>query len=295
MKHLLTLLVFCCPCILLFSCNSKKGKKPSEESIRTTMAFDTANRMVDLSGEKSLRSLVSQNWEYEEDAEEAERMKLTDGLEVPYRSICFSEDGTYIKNPRGSFSTGAWKLDSEKKPVVISCASSDKESFSYLLARVSAENMVLNLSGEKNNIELVSSGWRYKNEKENPFHISNNGWRIKPGKSETPQAIKERLRGCLDFFILFYDDHIYRKTQVVSLYGLPSPFRWYAGGIYLQKKDKLNPNWVSSYYNESEAMKSYALADKLLSQKYTWPKGEKNWLKQNVYVLRQMKEKLESL
>ena len=42
-------------------------------------------------------------------------------------------------------------------------------------------------------------------------------------------------------------------------------------------------------------MEAYRMADVLLAKKYQWPKGEKNWLKQNVYVLRQMEQQLDSL
>ena len=42
-------------------------------------------------------------------------------------------------------------------------------------------------------------------------------------------------------------------------------------------------------------MQAYALADRLLSQKYNWPKGEQNWLKLNLAVVELMYKKLDEV
>ena len=42
-------------------------------------------------------------------------------------------------------------------------------------------------------------------------------------------------------------------------------------------------------------MKAYRLSARLLSEKYEWPKGESNWLKQNLAVLEQMFKKMDEI
>jgi hypothetical protein len=42
-------------------------------------------------------------------------------------------------------------------------------------------------------------------------------------------------------------------------------------------------------------MQAYALAGRLLEQKYEWPKGEQNWLKLNLAVLEQMYKKIDEI
>ncbi|MBK6633760.1 MAG: hypothetical protein IPG38_05110 [Chitinophagaceae bacterium] len=83
--------------------------------------------------------------------------------------------------------------------------------------------------------------------------------------------------------------------KVISFWGLPSCFKWYGGGVFLKKETELKENWINCYYNKEQAMQAYALADKLLSQKYNWPKGEQNWLKLNLAVLEQMYKKLDDI
>ena len=47
-------------------------------------------------------------------------------------------------------------------------------------------------------------------------------------------------------------------------------------------------------FNE-QAMKAYAVAENLMEKKYVWPKGEQNWIKQNLFVLEQMYLKMDEI
>ena len=91
------------------------------------------------------------------------------------------------------------------------------------------------------------------------------------------------------------EQKINAHSDVVSFIGLPSCFKWYGGGIFIQKQSEIQGKWINSFYNKEQAMKAYKLADKLLSYKYEWPKNERNWLKLNVAVLKQMEVKIDSL
>ena len=86
-----------------------------------------------------------------------------------------------------------------------------------------------------------------------------------------------------------------KNDKAVSFWGLPSCFKWYGGAIFIKKKDELKENWINCFYNEEQAMQAYKLADKLLSQKYNWPKGERNWLKLNLAVVELMYKKLDEV
>ncbi|MFZ4057140.1 MAG: hypothetical protein ACOYKE_03340, partial [Ferruginibacter sp.] len=141
-------------------------------------------------------------------------------------------------------------------------------------------------------LRFVSSGKQYLQPTDDPFHISNNQWRIKPIKSESDAAILQRVKDYLHFHILYYKDAIAKDAKVVSFYGFPTCLKWYAGGIYIIKKDKLSEDWANCFYNETQAMKAYALVDNLLSKKYTWPKDNSNWVKKNLAVLEQMYKNL---
>ena len=97
------------------------------------------------------------------------------------------------------------------------------------------------------------------------------------------------------FFVLFYDQKIHAGSEAVSFVGLPSCFKWYDGGIFLQKKSELQSKWINTFYNKEQAMKAYELAEKLMNHKYSWSKKEANWLKLNVAVLQQMESRMDAL
>ena len=202
-----------------------------------------------------------------------------------------------IKDPRGNIHAGKWSINNKVKPITISFLLDNGETETNELAYLMPYEMKLaQKDGDKKNIvDLRAEGIRYTDFKKDPFYISNNLWRFKPARPETDEQIKNRLKSCIHFFILFYDHKIKADSKEVLFTGLPSCFKWYGGAIYLQKKRELDSKWINSFYNREQAMKAYQLADKLMSNKFTWPKNESNWLKLNVAVLRQMENKTDSL
>ncbi|HQW83759.1 MAG TPA: hypothetical protein PK987_04830, partial [Ferruginibacter sp.] len=103
------------------------------------------------------------------------------------------------------------------------------------------------------------------------------------------------LKENIHFFLLFYKSALDKDEKTVSFWGLPSCFKWYGGGIFLKKEKELKENWINCFYNKEQAMQAYHLAEKLMEVKYTWPKGEQNWLKLNLAVLEQMYKKLDEI
>ena len=145
------------------------------------------------------------------------------------------------------------------------------------------------------NLKFIAPGLRFKNANDEPFFVDNNRWRIKPKQKEPDSAIHRRLKENLHFFILFYKDVLAKDEKTVSFWGLPSCFKWYGGAIFIKKENELKENWVDCFYNKDQAMQAYRLAEKLMEKKYTWPKGEPNWIKQNLFVLEQMYKNLDEI
>ncbi len=253
--------------------------------------------LQDLKGSGSMKDIICQNWDYKEDAAYAGMKNSSDKVEIAFRGYSFFKDGIIIKNPRGDFRTGKWELKENIKPISITISFDDGDTESKKIAFLEPHRMTLVdfIGKEKNMIELSSEAFNHIRLQDDPFYISNMLWRKKPAKPETGEAIKKRLKDCIHFFVLFYDQRISAPSDIVHFTGLPSCFKWYAGGIYLQQKKELPENWSNCFYDQEQAMKAYKLADKLLSHKYTWPKGERNWLKQNVFVLKQMEQRVDSL
>ena len=250
--------------------------------------------LVDLAESHQFQEILCQSWENKEDYEDGKEQVSPIVIDRVSRGYSFFSDGTAVKNPRGEFNTGTWTLNDLKKPYSIDLKLSNGQRESFQVAALKPFALTLNLNNEqgKKLVEFVGPGLHYRDEGSDPFHPSQNKWRKRPVSLETETMISARLKGCLHFFIRFYEHNIDALSQTVNFTGLPSCFRWYAGGIFLFKEKDMPVAWINCFYDRVQAMKAYRMADELLSKKYTWPKGETNWLKQNLYVLKQMEDKL---
>jgi len=272
----------------IYSCSNAGDKT---ESIKEGLVIEDAKEeksknMIYLDTAENIYNILCQDWVLEEDAEGLEGMTESSQVEIPYRSFYFSTKGTFVKNPRNTFDYGTWLYDDAAKTIVIN-NSIDRSKDVYKIAKIAYDEMTLVNIGvnSANNLKFIAPGKRYKNANEEPYFLENNRWRIKPKSKESDSMIHQRLKENIYFFVLFYRSALAKNDKAVSFWGLPSCFKWYGGAIYLKKKDELKGNWIDCFYNKDQALQAYALADKLLSQKYNWPKGEQNWLKLNLAVV----------
>ncbi|MFZ1370291.1 MAG: hypothetical protein WAR78_07905 [Ferruginibacter sp.] len=285
--------------VMIISCNSRATK--SSESGKTGGDYPESGKekninLVYLDTAENMYNILCQGWVMEDDADALEGMDENSKFEIPYRSFYFSTEGSFVKNPRNAMDYGKWSFDESTKTITIN-NTIDREINKYAIALLSANEMILVNSGinSTTNLKFISTGKRFINEAEEPFFLENNRWRIKPKAKEPDSAIHQRLKDNIRFFILFYKSALAKDDKVISFWGLPSCFKWYGGAVYLKKETELKENWINCFYNKEQAMQAYALADKLLSLKYDWPKGEQNWLKLNLAVLEQMYKRVDEI
>jgi hypothetical protein len=283
--------------IFMIACNDAGDKTVNTPVEDQPAEFSKGTgELVDLGSSRNIRDILCQEWTLEDDAASLEGMDETSTLDMPFRCFAFATNGTFVKNARNTFDHGDWSYDDAQKTIRLNNLI-DKETDVYKIARITSEELILVNTGvgSTTNLKFIGPGTRLSNEAAEPFFIENNRWRIKPRVKETDSAIHNRLKQNLYFFVCFYRAVLAKNEQVVSFWGLPSCFKWYGGGIYLKKKSELKENWIDCFYDKEQAMKAYAIADRLLSQKYNWPKGERNWIKLNLAVLEQMYEKIDSV
>lgn len=288
-----TLFMGCC--FYLLSCNNNAGD--SKATVKT--ATDTsneikaqyANNLIDLSGNKNMYDLLCQGWELKEDVESLPNSNEAEGI-LPFRSFYLSKDSTYTRNPRNLLEYGHWRFDNATKMIVLQEHSGSKTE--YKLGGLAVNELVVVKKGESNDAKLrfVSSGKRYRNSSNDPFHISNNFWRIAPKKAESDAAIKQRLKDFIHFHILFYRDNLAKAEKTISFYGFPTCVKWYAGGIFIIKEKDLPNNWIKCFYDKMQAQKARAMMEVIVGKKYQWPKGNISWVIKNLNVLEQMYEQL---
>ncbi|HQW93662.1 MAG: hypothetical protein IPH68_10620 [Chitinophagaceae bacterium] len=284
---------------MIISCNSgatKSSESGKAGSDNPESGKEKNMNLVYLDTAENMYNILCQGWVMEDDADALEGMDENSKFEIPYRSFYFSTEGSFVKNPRNAMDYGKWSFDASTKTITIN-NTIEREINKYTIALLSADEMILVNTGinSTTNLKFISPGRRFKNAADDPFFLENNRWRIKPKAKEPDSLIHQRLKDNIHFFILFYKRALAMDDKVISFWGLPSCFKWYGGGVFLKKETELKENWINCYYNKEQAMQAYALADKLLSQKYNWPKGEQNWLKLNLAVLEQMYKKLDDI
>jgi hypothetical protein len=280
---------------IIFSCNneSSKNDKVKKDGVEEDIKSERNTDLIYLDTAENIRNILCQDWVLEDDADGLEGMDENSKFEIPYRSFYFSIKGSFVKNPRSTFDYGNWSYDDAAKTITLN-NNIDRDKDVYKIAKIAYDELTLRNVGvnTETNLRFIAPGKRFKNANDEPYFLENNRWRIKPKNKESDSAIHQRLKENLYFFILFYKSALAKDDKAVSFWGLPSCFKWYGGAIFLKKKEELKENWINCFYNQTQAMQAYALADKLLSQKYNWPKGEHNWLKLNLAVVELMYKKM---
>lgn len=281
--------------VCLLSCNNavvdnEKITATAADSAKQITVKYAAN-LVDLTGNNNLKTIVCQGWQLQDDLETLTMSNDAEGM-LPFRSFYLSSDATFVMNPRNSIVFGNWQMDEKNKTITLSQADGGKTV--YKIEDLQQKQLIVTNKSEGSTTQLkfVSAGYQYKLLLNDPFHTSNNTWRIAPKKIESDSAIRERLKGFVRFHILFYRDNLAKDEKSISFYGFPTCLRWYAGGIFLTKQKDLAANWYQCFYNKEQALKAYAMMDKALAKKYTWEKSRVNWVIKNLGVLEQISNQL---
>ena len=290
MKKLLTAIILI---IGLSYCNSAndtdaakdKRSKPGDRS-----GADIS--MMDLEDAISAKEKIAQRWDNKDDAAEAEN--AGGQLEMPLRGFYLFRDGSMVKNPRENMTFGTWTFDEKERSLQMTLANGSSEK--YTVKTFLFNKLVLKNNAENSKpVDYVADGFAHKDLMNDPFYPPNLQWRVKPKASEDDAALRKRIKGCLHFYYLYHIDNSKRNGARLEYFGLPTCFKFYAGGIHIIKEAALAKSWTNIFFNASDASRAYIIVDKMISQKYTWGAKELGWVKQNAGVLKQMEEKIDSL
>jgi hypothetical protein len=278
-------LLLCNACNNAASNNSTQQKNMTYKDSADAITSKYAAAFNSLSNNKELYSIICQGWELEEDIETLSTANEPEGG-YPFRSMYLSADSTYIRNPRTYFEYGNWQYNQANKTIVLKAKNGATTVFK--IAALGLNEMILVQNGETAKMKFVAAGKQHISNATNPWHISNNKWRIKPSAVESAADIRNRVRGFMNFHILFYRDNIGKNEKVISFYGIPTCLKWYAGGIFVLKPENLPNNWYSCFYNKAQALQGRQLVDDIIGKKYVWNKARINWVMKNEEVLTQM-------
>ncbi|MEP6677311.1 MAG: hypothetical protein ABJA78_19275 [Ferruginibacter sp.] len=265
------------------------NKKKSEKEIPDTSTAGLP-LMKDLTDVKDPVELLSQSWELGEDIDALQDATEKSGVRLSFRGFSFATDGSFVKDPRGYISFGKWDYDVDGKKLTLKFT--DGKTNVYHIRNIMRDQLYVYAEGDKGEIfKYVADGMRYENTEDDPFYTANNQWRIAPAKPESDEAIRNRLKACIHFLILFHQDMIVKDAGLISFYGFPSCLKFYGPGIFMKKRKDIDGEWTGCFYNEEQAMKAYDMIDAVIAMKYDWTKPG-SWLKKNESVLEQIYKKL---
>ncbi|MEO8762652.1 MAG: hypothetical protein ABI416_00100 [Ginsengibacter sp.] len=213
----------------------------------------------------------------------------TEGV-LNYPGIIFLTDSTFLENPRSAMRYGKFVF----KGKVINAQFDDGKTAVYTIQDLQNSTMVVRRVEKDHSTTLNLKGARvfWPNAALNPFSKNISRWRTKPNSPESPEAIHERLKECVLFYEYFFRGHAESETNEIDFLGLPSCFKWYQGGIYVQGQKNLDKKWINCFYSQEQALQARQLMEDALSKKYDWDTTQTNWLTQTADVLKQIHDKM---
>lgn len=204
--------------------------------------------------------------------------------------IVFMNDSSVLENPAGEMRYGKFQV----KGNMIHVNFSNGGRATYTIGRLHKDELWLKRTENKHTTDL-----RYKptqtywaNTDKNPFSRMNYLWTIKPAKAESDEAIKDRVKECVQFYAYYLKGFVDGQATNINFNALPCCFNWYSGGISIQNEDKLDKKWINCFYSKDQAYKGRQMIEDVISKKYKWDAQETNWIKQSAPVLQQIHDSL---
>ena len=254
---------------------------------------------LELRDKVGIEELLSQTWDFK-DADRAHWDRIfwdsaSDTHMTPQLALFADHTVTQdARCPGHRLRMGKWSLDRDTRKLHLDL--SDGQTSIYFIRQFSIRSLELSLEKNKHDIAAItarSNAVVHADPTGDPFYPSNNRWRVKPKMAENEDQLRERVRGFVHFFALFYWDIYLRGNNSIDFNGLPNCFVWYNGGIGMQTRSDLDRRWIDCFYSEDQAFRGYdMLGDILESHVLKWPEHPTSWVKQTAQVLDQMAEKL---
>lgn len=268
-------LFHCCLCILfLVFCDSCKFRT----RINTADSLPGTWRLSDVSTINSVsRSSVS----FEEEARRKEMVK--EGL-----LIALFEDGTYSEfRGTDSLKTGKWEYRKDEDALYFMNADRKTDPFPIHIEKnnYGKEIMTLDLNFQRLELRLAKESVALKDFTDDPFYATNNQWRIKPSKPESPEELTSRFAAYLKHIALILKAAKERGQDIVSFEFSKGPIQIYNGGIGVYPYEIVPESWKACFYNEEDALKAYRLYEHYLRTTSYRGGGTGNWVEDDYNIL----------
>jgi len=173
-----------------------------------------------------------------------------DSLLSPASFLELRPDGSYTRD-FGAFEYGTWL----KKDHQLILTSHDHQKTSYPLTLPSAGEMQLALTGGYR-ASFEGHAIPSLQQKQDPFSVVNNQWRIRATQKESEKEIRQRLFNHCQFWEAYFRWALDKDLTTVDVRSTPTLIKIYGNGFTLKPADDLPAEWVSCFYDAEDCQKA---------------------------------------
>jgi hypothetical protein len=173
-----------------------------------------------------------------------------DSLLSPASFLELRPDGSYTRD-FGVFEYGTWL----KKDHQLILTSHDRLKSTYPLTLPSSSEMQLTLTGDYV-ASFESQAIPSLKDKEDPFSVYNNHWRIPATHEESDMEIRRRLNNHCQFWEAYFRWALDKGLNTVDVRSTPTPIKIYGNGFTLKSTEDLPPEWVNCFYDADDCRKA---------------------------------------
>ncbi|MFK7806890.1 MAG: hypothetical protein AB8F74_03720 [Saprospiraceae bacterium] len=127
-----------------------------------------------------------------------------------------------------------------------------------------------------------------------PFHTSNNEWRIKATKYEEPSELKKRLLNFITHNKLLFKASIENPNRSFTNSKSNGIITVYKGAIGFQKESAIPTEWTYTFYDEYQAKDAYKLLLKYMKKKPMKKIVKGDWKIANMEILEELEAKIKA-
>ncbi len=198
------------------------------------------------------------------------------------------EDGKYTSfENKAVYTTGNWKYITAQNALRLSPNETAETTTPVKFEKTTSGKKTLTLYREKENIALqfIKEAVLTEQQTDDPFHSSNNQWRLKPAQAEDSAQLSERLLNYIRHLALVLKAAKDRKQAIVSFEYSMGPVKIYDGGIGVHPFELLPDYWKNAFYNEGDARRAYRMYESHLQKSSYRGASSGSWVEDDYNIL----------
>ena len=193
-----------------------------------------------------------------------------------------------------SYTYGQWEIDNNDGDKIIFKNAYGKKPEPMLL-KSTKEKKLLIAKRTSGKYKFEKASVPLKNLEDEPYHNSNLQWKIKSRQIEPFDTIKFKLINYIEHNAKIMNATLERKEDIINFTFSKGPLKMYQSAVGLVPYEKVNKEWIATFYNDSTAKLAYSYLEKSILygnyKKYT----SDEWIKDNYKILQDILSDIEKM